>query len=153
MGILGKMKDAISGGAAKVSIEYPSQPLKPGDSLHVKVTVIATDREFKSKGVYVDLMGKESGSVHGSSRCNKCGQYDNSVKINVDKKTFNQSIPLGGALNLKANETKVFEGDVQIPPNAQPSYQGTLRHEWRIRGRLEAFGNDPDSGYQTIVVK
>jgi hypothetical protein len=153
MGLLGKMKNAVTGGAAKVSIEYPSEPLKPGDNLHVKVTVMSSGGSFKSKGVYVDLVGKEHGSVHGSSRCDKCGQYDNSAKIKVSKKTHDQSIPLGGAMELNENESKVFEGDIQIPPNAQPSYSGSIKHEWQVRGRVEAFGNDPDSGYQTIVVK
>ena len=153
MGLLGKMKNAVTGGAAKVSIEYPSEPLKPGDTLHVKVTVMSSGGEFKSKGVYVDLVGKEHGTVHGSSRCDKCGEYDRTAKIMVDTKTYEQSLPFGGAMELKADETKVFEGDIQIPPNAQPSYQGSLRHEWLIRGRVEAFGNDPDSGYQTILVK
>lgn len=147
------MKDAITGGAAKVSIEYPSQTLTPGESLHVKVTVMSAGGEFKSKGVYVDLIGEEVGSVFGSSRCSKCGQMDSSVRIKVNKKTFDQSFPIGGALTLKTNETKVFESDIQIPSNAQPSYQGSIRHDWKIRGRVEAFGNDPDSGYQTIVVK
>ncbi|UCG70268.1 MAG: sporulation protein [Thermoplasmata archaeon] len=153
MGILGKMKDAVTGGAAKVSIEYPSEPLNPGDSLHVKVTVMSSGGEFKSKGIYVDLVGQEKGSVVGGSKCDKCGQYDSTTRVNVNKKTFNQSYPLGGAMTLQKGETKVFEGDIQIPPNAQPSYQGSISHKWSIRGRIEAFGNDPDSGFQTIVVK
>jgi hypothetical protein len=153
MGILGKMKNAVTGGAAKVSIEYPSDPLKPGDTLHVKVTVLSQSGAFKSKGVYVDLVGKERGTVHGSSRCDKCGEYDRTARIKVDKETHDQSFPLGGAMELKENESKTYEADIQIPPNAQPSYQGSIKHEWQVRGRVEAFGNDPDSGYQTIIVK
>ena len=153
MGLLGKMKDAITGGAAKVSIEYPSQSWKPGDSIHVKVTVLGTGSQFKSKGVYVDLMGKESGSVSGKCKCSTCRQSNHKASVDVRHNTFNQSFPISGALELQGNETKVFEGDIQIPQHAQPTYQGSIRHEWLIRGRLDAFGNDPDSGFQSIVVK
>ena len=58
MGFLDKMKGAVSavtGGGADVSIEYPMQPVKPGDTMHVKVTVMSTGGEIKSNGVYVDI--------------------------------------------------------------------------------------------------
>ena len=153
MGFLGKMKNAITGGGANVSIEYPTKSLQPGDSIHVKVTVISTGSEVKTQGVFVDLKGEEQGHVHGSARCSKCGDYDSRTRVSVQHKTYDQSIPLSGAFTLGANEKKVFEGDVQLPGNVQPTYHGTINHEWSVRGRLEGFGNDPDSGFQTIIVK
>ena len=42
MGLLGKMKNAITGGGANVTIEYPTNSVKPGEKIHVKVTVTST---------------------------------------------------------------------------------------------------------------
>ncbi|MEM4264614.1 MAG: hypothetical protein QW505_02375 [Thermoplasmata archaeon] len=146
MGLLDKMKSAasaVTGGAAKVSIEYPHQLLSPGSSIPVKVTVVSMGKEVKSGGVFVDIFASESGQV----KCNKCGQM---VSVHADD--VRQSIPVGPAFVLQPGETKVFEANIQIP-SGQPSYHGIVRHEWKIRGRLDAFGNDPDSGFQVIEVR
>ena len=145
MGFLDKMKSAasaVTGGAAKVSIEFPHQPTRSGDSMQVKVTVMSMGKEVKSGGVFVDIEARETGQV----KCAKCQQM---IPINVQ--TVGQSIPIGPAFVLQPGETKVIEATIQIPPG-QPTYNGNVRHEWKIRGRLDAFGNDPDSGFQLIEV-
>jgi sporulation-control protein spo0M len=146
MGFLDKMKSAgsaITGGAAKVSIEYPHLPLKPGDSLPIKVTVMSMGKEVKSGGVFVDVHATEAGQV----KCKHCGQM-----TQVQAETIKQAIPVGPAFTLQPSETKVIETTIQLPMG-QPSYNGQVRHEWRIRGRLDSFGNDPDSGFQIIEVR
>ena len=146
MGLLDKMKaagSAMAGTSARVSIEYPLQPIKTGDSINVKVTVVSTGREVKSGGVFVDVQAMETGQV----KCKHCGQM-----TQVQNETVKQSIPVGPAFVLQPNETKVFEANIQVP-SGQPSYSGQIRHEWKIRGRLDAFGNDPDSGFKTIEIR
>ena len=146
MGFLDKMKSvgsAMTGGAARVSIEYPHQPMRSGDSISVKVGVISSGKEVKSGGVYVDIFAFETGQV----KCKHCGQM-----ADVKNDTVKQSIPIAPAFVLQPNESKVFESTIQIP-GGQPTYNGVVRHEWKIRGRLEAFGNDPDSGFQVIEVR
>ncbi|MDH4122597.1 MAG: hypothetical protein OEV21_00715 [Thermoplasmata archaeon] len=146
MGLLDKMKSvgtAMTGGAAKVSLEYPHQVMKVGDSIPVKVTVVSTGKEVKSGGVFVDVHAFESGQV----KCKHCGQM-----ATVSNQTVKQAISIAPAFVLQPNETKVFESTIQIPMG-QSTYNGQVRHEWKIRGRLDAFGNDPDSGYQVIEVR
>lgn len=146
MGFLDKLKSAgsaMTGGSARVSIEYPHQPLRSGDPLSVKVTVVSMGKEVKSAGVFVDITAAETGQV----QCNQCQNH-----VSVNRETVNQSIPVGSAFVLQPSESKTFEGTVQIPMG-QPTYNGQIRHEWKIRGRLEAFGNDPDSGFQVIEVR
>jgi sporulation-control protein spo0M len=146
MGILSKVKaagSAMTGGAAKVSIDYTHQSLQPGDSLPLKVTIMSMGKEVKSGGVFVDIQASEAGNV----RCKHCGQ-----STQVHQQTIKQAVPVGPAFVLQPNETKVIEATVQLPMG-QPSYSGQLRHEWKIRGRLDAFGNDPDSGFQVIEVR
>jgi hypothetical protein len=49
---------------------------------------------------------------------------------------------------MQANATQRWEGMIQIPGSAQPSFDGAMcDHGWGIRGRLSMFGNDPDSGF------
>jgi hypothetical protein len=146
MGLLDKMKaagSAMAGTSARVSIEYPLQPMKSGESIKVKVTVVSTGREVKSGGVFVDVHAMESGQV----KCKHCAQM-----TQVQTETVKQAIPVGPAFVLQPNESKTFEATIQIP-GGQPSYNGQIRHEWKIRGRLDAFGNDPDSGFQTIEIR
>lgn len=146
MGFLDKMKgvgSAMTGGAARVSIEYNHQPISTGGSLPVKVTVVSMGKEVKSSGVFVDIEAVE----HGNVKCKHCGQM-----TPVKNETIKQAIPVGPAMVLQPNETKVFEATIQIPMG-QPSYNGNISHEWKIRGRLEAFGNDPDSGFQSLQVR
>jgi sporulation-control protein spo0M len=146
LGFLDKMKSAaqtVTGGAAKVSIEYAHQPMKSGDSLQVKVTVVSMGKEVKSKGVFVDIHASEQGQV----KCNHCQQM-----VNINHETVKQSIPIGPAFVLQPNESKTFEGTISLPMG-QPTYNGQVRHTWMIRGRLDAFGNDPDSGFQNLEVR
>jgi hypothetical protein len=155
MGLFNKVKgamNAVTGGGADVSIEYPTQPIVRGQPFPVKVTVRSTGGEVKSAGVFVDIDAKETGQVQANVHCSNCQRTIND-NVRIHKETFDQKFPIGSAFVLGANETKVFEGQVTIPTSYQGTYQGSLQHQWRIRGRLEAFGNDPDSGYQTIVVK
>ncbi|MEW5760590.1 MAG: hypothetical protein AB1779_07475 [Candidatus Thermoplasmatota archaeon] len=152
MGIFDKLK-AVVGLAAKVSIEYPNQPVNIGGQVNVKVTVMSTTGgEVKSGGVFVDLINKEYGTVSGQGTCKKCGQTGE-TSVNFSREIVNVQIPIAPAFTLAPNETKVFEGLIQIPGNGHPTYHGMVTSVWSIRGRVDMFGNDPDSGFQTIVVK
>jgi hypothetical protein len=156
MGFLDKMKGAVSavtGGGADVSIEYPMQPIGSGDTMHVKVTVMSTGGEIKSGGVFVDVQAREHGNVTGSARCSSCGHTSHNTNVKLSMETLDQKIPIAGAFVLQPNERKEFEADITVPMG-QPTYHGRyVHHDWEIRGRLEAFGNDPDSGYKRFEVK
>jgi sporulation-control protein spo0M len=146
MGFLDKVKSvgtAMTGGAAKVSIEYPHQSVRPGDSVAVKVTVVSMGKEVKSGGVFVDVIAEENGKV----KCKKCG-----LEADLRRETVKQSIPVGPAFVLQPSETKVFDATIQVP-SGQPTYNGQVSHQWKIRGRLDAFGNDPDSGFQALEIR
>jgi len=149
MGLMDKLKaaaQAVSGGAARVSVEYQPAVVFPGDSIQVRVTATSTGAELQSKGAYVDLRGQEW--VH-LTRTEAMTDKD----VNTSKTTYETAIQIGQPFTLAANETKTWEGTVQVPPAVQPSYMGAYsRHQWEIRGRIEAFGNDPDSGWQPLRV-
>jgi sporulation-control protein spo0M len=145
MGFLSKMKAAVSavtGSSARVTLEYNTSLAFPGDNVNVKITATSAGAEVKSKGAFIDLLGCEDINIPARS---SIGQEE---AVRESNETLEQSFTVAPAFTLAPNETKTFEGTFQIPTNCAPSYQGKhAKHEWTIRGRIEAFGNDPDSGF------
>lgn len=147
MGFFDKLKsvvNAVTGGAAKVTIQLQQACVFPGETVSVKITATSTGAEVKSKGVYVDVFAEERVCVRDE---------DNRSDINRSKTTTQQTIQIAPDFVLAPNESKTFEGSFQFPSDVMPTFAGTLcQHLCQIRGRIEAFGNDPDSGYQVINV-
>jgi hypothetical protein len=112
----------------------------------------------------VDLLGSEQVKVPPSSLPQNVqsqvqptstpGQPNQAAKdIEVNHVTCSQSFQIAPALSLAAGESRQFEGTIRVPQGIQPTYVGRhAQHTWHIRGRLEAWGNDPDSGYQPLRV-
>lgn len=150
MGFFDKIKgamNAVTGGGAKVSLEFQPPIAHPGHPLHVRITVVSTGGEIKSKGVFVDLVGNEVIKLPKGTVANQAAD------IHATKASFQQEFQISPAFVLGANETKMFEGAIQLPPALEPSYTGALaKHEWKIQGRMEATGNDPDSGWLDIRI-
>jgi hypothetical protein len=153
MGLFSAIKSAVksvTGGAAKVTLDVPAMAYA-GDEVQVRITCTSTGGEVKSQGVFVDLVGCEKVNIKGAS--NSSGEKQD---VNVTNNTFSQAFQIAGPLVLGANEAREFTGTFRIPASLQPSYTGVhAHHEWQLRGRLEAWGNDPDSGFKPmkIVVK
>jgi hypothetical protein len=147
MGFLDKLKgavNAVTGGAAKVQIEYPQNLVFGGDMVPVKITATSTGAEVKSKGIFVDLEGVEDVSI-------RKGDSNVDQNVSASKRTFEQQFQIAPAFVLAAGGTQLFEGQIQLPATALPSFRGNfVEHKWQIRGRVEATGNDPDSGWKPI---
>lgn len=147
MGFFDKLKgamNAITGGAAKVTIEIAAPCIFPGEEVPVRVTATSTGAEVKSGGCFVDVWAHESVKVHDS---------ETKKDLTQSKTTIEQTFQIAPAFVLGANETKVFEGIFRLPPTVLPTYTGTFaQHACSLRGRIEAFGNDPDSGFVPVRV-
>lgn len=149
MGFLDKLKgavNAVTGGAANVTIEYPQQTVFPGDTIPVRIVAVSTGAEVKSKGIFVDLVTTEEIKLNR-------GEFGVENHLHLKGETWSQPVQIAPAFVLPPGQTMQFEGRVQIPANAPPTTQGKhVALTWLIRGRVEAFGNDPDSGYKPITV-
>lgn len=133
MSILDKMKGAlntVTGGAAEVALVYEGA-FAPGATMKVKVTVTSTGAPFKAHGVFVDLRAKKTHAV---------GQVTGNLLAADDK-----SIQLFDDFELAAKESRSFDGEIEIPGDIDAAL------DWEIRGRAEAFGNDPDSGFRDVA--
>ncbi len=150
MGFFDSLKGAVNfvtGGGAKVSVQWNPPVAFPGDAVLVRVVATSTGGPIRSGGVFVDLAAHEQLNVPQGALGNA------SPPLNHSKQTFAQSFQIAPAFQLAPNETKQWEGQILLPPQAQPTYDGPFAdHDWGIRGRIEVTGNDPDSGFQKIVV-
>lgn len=136
--------NTVTGGAAKVGIQLRQACVFPGETVEITITATSTGAEVKSKGVYVDVYAEERVSLRDES---------SREEIRRSKATVQQTIQIAPAFVLNPNESRTFEGSFTFPSEMQPTFAGSLcEHVCMIRGRIEAFGNDPDSGYQVIHV-
>jgi hypothetical protein len=132
MSIMDKVKGAmntVTGGGATVTLEHTGT-FKAGGTITVKVGATSTGGEVKSKGVYVDLRGRKKDTV---------GQIAGNVVA-----AATHEFKVAEEFTLAAKETKLFESIVQIPADINADL------DWEIRGRIDTFGNDPDSGFKDI---
>lgn len=150
MGFFDKVKgamNAITGGAAKVSVEWHPQVAMPGEPVQVRVTATSTGGALSSGGVFIDVVAAEQLKINQNALGN------NNPPINHRSQTFSQQYQIAPTFQLAPNETKQWEGQFVLPPQAQPSYDGPMAdHIWTLQGRIEATGNDPDSGWLTFRV-
>ncbi len=147
MGFLDKLKNAVNvvtGGAAKVELEMGNSFMFPGDEISVTIRATSTGGEVKSAGAYIDLNAVESV---------KFVDEKTKQEVSTSRVTMQQTFQIAPAFTLGPNESRTFEGKFRLPPQVLPSYQGSFaRHECQIRGRIEAFGNDPDSGFVPVRI-
>ena len=62
MGFFDKLKsvvNAVTGGAARVTIQLQQSCVFPGETVEVKITATSTGAEVQSKGAYVDVFAEE----------------------------------------------------------------------------------------------
>lgn len=149
MGFFDKIKgavQAVTGGAATVEIHY-AERVSAGAAVPVRVTVTSKGAEIKSKGVFVDFEGVERISIPKKEEQKFTEDYHRQVSHST------QEFQLCGEFVLGAGETKTIDGSINLPSTLQPSFEGRwAKNVYQVRGRLEAKGNDPDSGYKPLRV-
>lgn len=155
MGLFDALKgavDSMTGGAAHVTVEYAMTPFVPGQEVRVIIRVTSTGGQVNSNGVFLDIWARETGRVHVSIHCSHCGNNASGWDT-FSETTYEAQLPVSPPFTLGAGQGAVFEARFGVPGGVPGTYQGVhVRHEWLVRGRLDAFGNDPDSGFHPIRV-
>ena len=59
MGFFSKIKNAVTGGEAQISLAFEPPIPSPGETVTVSVTATSTGGEVKSSGAFVDLRAEE----------------------------------------------------------------------------------------------
>lgn len=149
MGLFGKlkaMKNAVTGGGARVWVEVDGEGVEVGEAFDIKVCAEAKTA-FDIKSVYVQFRAEEE--AYGvNDRGNVVDEVVGSMV------TYEARVDISGGESLKAGETYEWEAEVTIPEGNNPSFEGTMiNHTWTVMGALDAKGNDPDSGWTEFEVE
>lgn len=178
MGFMDKLKgamNAVTGGAAEVEMTWEPEVATPGQPMNVTVTVKSTGAEIESDGVFVDVWGTETFMTQPLSSTEEAiDELDADLVITVEedidgiedtdentvdegpqedsRTVINEAYKICDTLMLGANEEKTVSGQITLPADLKPTSAEDLGFHYRIRGRLEAFGNDPDTGYKELKV-
>jgi hypothetical protein len=147
MGFFNNLKNAVTGGAASVTVQ--AAPARRGQASSVHVQAIAK-ADGQVNGVYLLVRAVEEAQVNDTDYAD--GRTRNET-VHGRKVSWETKIAIAGAQPIKAGQTYDFEGMLQIPSNTNPSFRGSMiKHTWEIQAGLDMTGNDPDSGWQTIEV-
>lgn len=152
MGFMDKLKslkNAITGGGAKISLQM-DRTIAPGDRVAVTVHCQVEGAPVSATKVYVAVRAVETVNLVHRDRDQR-GDRD---RVHDTETTFSKEFTIHGAVNLPANSTHEWRGEIQLPTNVQPTYRGKhAKHEWEVLAAIDVAGNDPDSGWVDISVR
>ncbi|MEA2573172.1 MAG: hypothetical protein QOH93_470 [Chloroflexia bacterium] len=144
MGFFNKLKNLVSK-AAEVQMQVSEMQVRRGDSVKVVVTVNAVG-QLDAKGVFLEITGFETVKYQYEEKI-QGSTMTRTASGTKSNQTYSRRDPLlASRLTMNQGETRQFEGTVEIPPTAQPSYSGIdANHEWKIRALVDvSMGGDPD---------
>ncbi|VFQ44411.1 hypothetical protein [Desulfoluna butyratoxydans] len=155
MGLLGKLKavkNAVTGGAAKVCVECEDFSF----TRPFTVTVVAQtmDAPVKMSRVYMKVQGQEEVELtdtdvvfdsDGDSSCRV-------ETISASHVTVDLQYTVADGQELEANTTYRWDVQVALPEDAPLIYIGhNCKHTYCAYAGLDCRGNDPDSGWVDLV--
>ena len=151
MGFFSNLKNFVTGGGAKVTIEVIEPAL--GGPFQVKIHAEVEDADIEIKEVYLKVASLETVIIKDVEIAKMIDEKMETVREDIENTTtvHDQKIEVAGEQTLKANEEYDWETTVTLPENALPSFIGiTAKHEWKLMAGLDTSGNDPDSGWIVI---
>ncbi len=165
MGLFDKLKsfaNSITGGGAQVTVQAV-EPLM-GKPFPVVVRAVVSSVDLKIAGVYVMVESEEEIKIERRRVFSELkSELDEATVKKLESETghFKMSettsqtkAVIAGAQELKANQSYEWKGEITLPAGVLPTFIGkNARHVWRVKGGLDAVGNDPDSGWIEIQIK
>ena len=152
MGLWDKLKgavQAVTGGSASVRVSVGEATIGQPFTVHVEATAKA---DVELSAVYVMVRAKEFADVRDVEYDHAEGRHHIEY-IEASHQTFNQRYEIASASTLSDGETKTWSGEICIPDSANPSFEGEMiSHRWSVMAALDAYGNDPDSGWQQFEI-
>ena len=140
MGFFKNLKNSITGGAATVHVNV--QNARRGQAVPVKIQATAK-ADGKVSAVYLLVRGMESAEWK-----------EGNERVGNSRVSYETRIQIAGPLDIKEGQTYSFDGQLELPLNASPTFRGQLiNHLWEVQAGLDMPGNDPDSGWQNIDVQ
>ena len=139
---LKSMKNAITGGSAKVQLSIDGDDLELGKPFAVHITAEAK-ADVKATAVYILVRSTES--THATDDNGRI-----SKEVVGEMEVYNHRFDVEGPQELKAGETYEWTAEICLPDDgdARATYDGEImNHDWEVQAGLDVKGNDPDSGW------
>ena len=154
MGLFDKLKSAVkvvTGGAANVSASLGESQFGHPITVHIKAVAKS---DLKIDKVYLKLRGVEDIEVDDVDYQDRDGDGDRErthETIYKQHETYAKEQVVSGAQQLEEGQEYEWTTEIQIPSHLQHPYRGHYcTHSYQVFVGLDAFGNDPDTGWIDI---
>ena len=154
MGFFDKIKSAVNvvtGGAAEVNVSFGE--VKFGEPIELNISALAKS-DLKIEKVYLHLKGVEEVRIEDKDYQDKDGDGDREeTRETIEKhfQTYEMEQVISGAQELENGQEYQWTTEIQIPDHLQAPYKGQYcSHTYKVFIGLDAFGNDPDTGWVNI---
>lgn len=151
MGFWDKVKSVgnmITGNSAKVYLEFVEPTLEGPFKVIVRAQV--SDADININNVYLRIRSEEYVCAPDVDLVREADGDIERYHENVEhtETTYETEMIIGGAEELEGNQEYTWEAEIELPPNAMPTYLGrNAKHEWFFYAGLDMRGNDPDSNW------
>ncbi|SCX95963.1 hypothetical protein [Desulfoluna spongiiphila] len=155
MGFFDKLKavkNAVTGGAAKVYVECDGFSFS--EPFTVTVVAQTKDAPVKISRAYLKVQGEEEVEVPDVDvEFDSDGDVERRLEtVRASHVTVDQEYTVIDAQELEANKTYRWEVEVELPADAPLIYRGRFcEHTYCAFAGLDCFGNDPDSGWVALA--
>ena len=154
MGFLSNLKNNLTGKWADVTVR--ADPARRGETLTLTVDVSVRDTDIQANKIVakVQCIERVEVRVRRSAGHNDDGpSFSSSDSESQQATLFEQEVVLAGGQSLSAGSAQSFTGEMHLPPNVPPTFTGrNARVQWRVMGSVDMKGNDPDSGWQPLMI-
>lgn len=149
MGFLNKLKSAVTGGSATVSLEVDGD-VHRGDpaTAHIR---IEGNQDLEYNGIYLLV------ECHEEAKFEELEFEDGEIERDTEharRKVFSERFEIAEAGELSEGDEMELTATFTLPEDANPTLRGEIIfNTWRIQAAVDAFGNDPDSGWVEMTVR
>ncbi|HRG48686.1 MAG TPA: hypothetical protein PLX69_09485 [Leptospiraceae bacterium] len=148
MSFFSDIKNKITGGGAKINLEFSNLTLAAPFQVKM-VATISDSADLKVDKVYLKIRSSEIAVINRASV-----STDDNNSQSFNETVFTKEFSLSGSQVLTKGKTYEWTQEIALPSECKPTFTGKMIfHEWYVLGGLEVPGNDPDSGWTRIELK
>ncbi|REE05666.1 hypothetical protein [Marinoscillum furvescens] len=155
MGLFTKIKNYITGGAAEVGIVFEENPTDGLSPLRVFVTAFA-NADCKASNVYLKWRARETyKKLVTTTSTDSDGNSTTSTHSETRYEDhYTAQVKVAEEVSIAKGKEERWLVTLDLPREAHPTYHGKeVFFKWEVFAGLSMPGNDPDSGWQEVVIR
>lgn len=148
---LNAVKNFVTGGSAKVLLEFDQASLKK--PFTVKVGAVIGNADISPKEVYIVIKGVERIEIKSTTHTST-GELSKlaTTGSTLETTTYESTIIVASLSEpLRAGEAYEWKKEIQMPEKLNSTYFGTnVKHYYQIYAGLNTAGNDPTTSWKDL---